>query len=653
MGPVPLRTSDQHELTGNLLNCIDYHLAPARISGAPFCLGETPDLRNTLFNKLDLCYSFHRIVKVEYGGQQQLHTAAQNYRTNRMLDTTLPDHQRPLPYEKALQNLIVLMFGHYADVFECHSSRFGHRTILVWDCLQVAQGLGRYHRYVKRGEMRDWTAKVPVADDDARWDFSTAMSLLGDARDPTYAHLLALGQYFDQVYHQGRFPGELPKHRPGQAAEITQERYDREIAEICARLCSFDDPGFRNCKILPPTSLVNLEIILDPAEYQHIQNMKSGIARDPIHPPVAQFKTDRAQGRVDITPGIPMPVRPREDPDNVDYESLYGIYYDDEGNLILEYVDDIPELEDVSRGDETPASKVSTDTEQAGHMGHLSLASPYHPGTPDPRDLKVQVSASSSGEVRKVRQVTPLLPKFDQTPEQIKQLVSEVSRQVTQSVVGQLTGLSPADAQADANIRQALAAARKKEPTTTVTNPDNIQAILRATKTGGLRAQAPAPTVPAVCGPPVAPVLPQQGQEAMQRGHPGHWNPDPLGLQADITAQQHQRERGRERHTGSVKRRSGSCLRDDVKRGQQTPSSNEAEPTIDWKQNKIGPATWESAGPQAPKSPARTSRTLSSARGSNQPAPRYSQSRLKEKEDETTRKARAQEAQKSMMRILS
>ena len=351
-----------------------------------------------MFNNLDLCYSFHRIVRAEYGGQQQLHVAAQNYRTNRALDTTLPDPQRLIPYEKALRNLVVLMFGHYVDVFECHSSRFGHRTILMWECLQVAQGLGRYHRFIKRGETRDWTAKVPIANDDARWDFSTAMSLLGDARDPTYAHPLVLGHYFDQVYHQGRFPGELPKRRPGQAKEITQELYDREIAEICARLRSFDDPGFRNCKVLPPTSLVNPEIILEPAEYRQILDMKSGITRDPIHVPVAQFETDGAQGRVDIAPGIPMPNRPRDDPDDIDYESLYGVYYDDEGNLIPEYVDEIPELEDTPRGDETPASKVSTDTEQAGHLGHLSLASPYHPGAPDPRDLKVQLSTSSSGE---------------------------------------------------------------------------------------------------------------------------------------------------------------------------------------------------------------------------------------------------------------
>ena len=657
MGPVPLPTSDRHELTGDRLSMIAYHPASPRIPGAPFCLGETPDLRDTLFNKLDLRYSFHRIVKTEYGGQKELHQAALNYRLNRTLDTASTDKQRPISYEKALRNLIVLMFGHYVDVFECHSSRFGHRTILVWECLQVAQGLGRYHRFIKRGETRDWTAKVPIANDDVRWDFSTAMSLLGDARDPTFAHPLALGQYFDQVYHQGRFPGELPTRRPGQAKEITREVYDREVNEICVRLRSFDDPGFRNCRILPPTSLRNPEIILEPEEYREIRAMKAGIARDPIHPPVSEFETDGAQGRVDLAPGTPLPDRPREDPDDVDYDSMYGVYYDDDGNLIPEYVDDedeIPELEDNAPGHATPASRISTDTEQAGLLGQLNIVSPYHPGAPDPKDLKVQVATSSAGEVRKVRQVTPLPPKFDQAPEQfnIKQLVSEVSREVTQSVVSQLTGLDPAEAQEDLYIRQALAATRKKEPATTITKPDNIPAILRAMRTGGSGVQTPTRAIPAACGQPVAAVRPQPEPEVPPRGRPGRWNPDPLGLQADITAQQQQKDRGRERRTGSAKRRSGSCPRDDVKRGRQTPSSDEApEPAIDWGNNKIGPATWESAGPRAPKSPARTSRISSRSRGSSRPASRHSQTRPSaqkesEKVSEATKEAKALEARK-------
>ena len=232
MAPISLPSSTLNELTSNLLSTIDYHPALPRIPGAPFCLGETPDLRDTLFNQIDLRYSFHRIVRAEYRGEHELHLVAHNYQTNRTLDSTLPDPQRLLLYEKALCNLIVMMFAHYVDVFECHSSRFGHQTILVWECLQVAQGLGRYHRFVKRGESRDWTIQPPIPNDDVRWDFLTVVTALGDARDPTYAHPLVLGHYFDQVYHQGRFPGELPKRRPGQATKITQERYDREMAEI-------------------------------------------------------------------------------------------------------------------------------------------------------------------------------------------------------------------------------------------------------------------------------------------------------------------------------------------------------------------------------------------------------------------------------------
>ena len=609
MGPISLWPSTRNELTGNLLSIINYHPASPRIPGAPFCLGETPDLRDKLFNQIDLHYSFHRIVRAEYGGEPELHVVAHNYRTNRALDPALPDPQRLLPYEKALRNLIVMMFAHYMDVFECHSSRFGHRTILVWECLRVVQGLGWYHQFVKRGELRDGTLKPSIPNDDVRWDFSTALTALGDARDPTYAHPLVLGHYFDQVYHQGWFPGELPKRRPGQATEITQERYDWEMAEILDRLRSFDDPNFRSSKILPPTSLVNPEIILPPAEYRQILSMKSGIARDPIHKPVATFKSDGAQARVDIAPSTPIPARTHDDLDNVDYESL-GVYYDDEGNLIPEYEDEMPDLESAPRGDATPESKVSTDTEQAGYMDHLSLTSPHITGTSQPKDLKVQLSTSSSGEVRKVCQVLPLLPKFDQPTEQIniKDLVSDISRQVTQSVVGQLAGLGSSEAEADSNIRQALAAARKREPTAATSRPDNIQAILWAPKARGLKAPAPGRATQTTCGPPVAPVQPQQEQDTAPRGCPGHWDPDPLRLQADITAQQ--RERGRERRTGSAKWRSGSCPRDEAKRGRQTPSSDDSEPGIDWTKNKIGPAL--------PKSPMKSSHFPSSGRSNTQ-----------------------------------
>ena len=215
MGPVSLRLSIRNELTGNLLSTIDYHPASPRIPGAPFCLGETPDLWDALFNQIDLRYSFHCIVRAEYGGEQELHVAAQNYRTNRALDTTLPDQQRLLPYEKVLRNLIVLMFGHYVDVFECHSSRFGHCTILVWECLRVAQGLGWYHWWVKRGGARDWTVQPPIANDDALWNFSTTLSLLGDSPGPYLCSPVSVGTLLRPSLPPGPVPRQAPQTPAG------------------------------------------------------------------------------------------------------------------------------------------------------------------------------------------------------------------------------------------------------------------------------------------------------------------------------------------------------------------------------------------------------------------------------------------------------
>ena len=101
---------------------------------------------------------------------------------------------------------------------------------------------------------------------------------------------------------------------------------------------------------------------------------------------MATYKSDGAQAHVDIAPGTPILARTHDDPDSVDYGSRYGVYYDDEGNLIPEYKDEMPDLEGAPQGDPT---LVSTDTEQAGYMDHLSLTSPHVTGTPQPKDLKV------------------------------------------------------------------------------------------------------------------------------------------------------------------------------------------------------------------------------------------------------------------------
>ena len=93
--------------------------------GAPFCLGENLDSKC-----FDLCYSFKTLVRLDYGGFGQLHQAAWNYRNNRVA-AFAQSQDNPMSYEKALRNLIVFLFAHYIEAFECHGARQGHWAILA------------------------------------------------------------------------------------------------------------------------------------------------------------------------------------------------------------------------------------------------------------------------------------------------------------------------------------------------------------------------------------------------------------------------------------------------------------------------------------------------------------------------------------------
>ena len=105
-------------------------------NGAPFCLGENPD-----FKPFGLCYSFKALVRVEYGGFASLHEAAFNYRNNQVTAFNHSEDAR-MSYEKGLWNLVVFLFTHYIEAFECYGARQGHRAILVLECLMVADKLG-------------------------------------------------------------------------------------------------------------------------------------------------------------------------------------------------------------------------------------------------------------------------------------------------------------------------------------------------------------------------------------------------------------------------------------------------------------------------------------------------------------------------------
>ena len=138
------RYRDRDELTGGgIVNIISYWPASQRTRwyNARICLGETQT--NTL-NHFDLCYSFKILCRAEYRGTCQLHLAAKNYARN--YTYTAGIHQNLwITYERALRNLMVLMFSHCVHQLENSGSLKGHRTLIVHKCLQVVAALGRYH----------------------------------------------------------------------------------------------------------------------------------------------------------------------------------------------------------------------------------------------------------------------------------------------------------------------------------------------------------------------------------------------------------------------------------------------------------------------------------------------------------------------------
>ena len=181
-------------ITGVPATITNYHpvsLRKSRHCCAVLCLGES--LAQARLKCLDLHCSFEALVKAEYGGRDHLDFMARNYVENlRREETGIGG----IAYERALRNLVVAMYGHYMDLFRCHSSTAGHRIVLAYNCLEMASKLGRYHQAVRRRqpgeELPDWIPTPEIPAGDSPLDYVDAFTLLGDAMHPTYGHLKTL-----------------------------------------------------------------------------------------------------------------------------------------------------------------------------------------------------------------------------------------------------------------------------------------------------------------------------------------------------------------------------------------------------------------------------------------------------------------------------
>ena len=480
---------DRNELTGEGINgIISYWLASqkTRWHDARICLGET---RTDAFNRFDLCYSFKVLCQAEYGGTRQLHHAAKNYARNYGLTAGL--HQNGhIPYERALRNLVVLMFSHYVNHLECTGSLEGHRTLMVYECLVVAAALGRYHRWQcqvspQDRDTNDWI-KVPVIPKgDFQLKYSPALTLLGNAQNPAYAHPKLLARCFDNVYFWGRIIGDLlARGRAPHSKERTKLIYDQEYEELVHRLenmldLTLESPSYS----MVPTSLVNPDIVLLHHEFRKCH----GLPELPLGrgPEQREYSMDGARGLIDLDWSQQTPIFHLDDIDQDPHFNQYpypddDLDYEDDEEMEMDYQNAPPG----GAGDTrvaTPASaghryyrppatyslqtsqgqtsgsprSTHTDTDTAMEMGGLSMA----PGGPDTHHVPPRAKAlTAPGSMSTPELAAMVAPGVAAAATQILEWYAQPPNEAERP---------PVDQAADAALRERLQRCLKGSPWTT------------------------------------------------------------------------------------------------------------------------------------------------------------------------------------------
>ena len=430
MAPRACGESSSTGITGVPATIINYHPVSPRKSRhccAALCLGESP--AQARLKCLDLRCSFEALVKAEYGGRDHLNFAARNYAKNvRREETGICGNT----YERALWNLVVAMYGHYMDLFRCHSSTAGHRIVLVYNCLEVAAKLGRYHQAVRRQqpgeELPDWIPTPEILAGDRRLDYVDAFTLLGDTMHPAYGHPKMLARAYDQVYYEGREMGNLPL-RGKKMADQSTVVYRAEYTQIVHRFSTLTRIDCEKFVRPMPTSLVHPEMVFPDKKYEAYCLKASESGPVVQYEPTSDYKMDGLQPRIDLRPGTEIPVYPE---DKVDADPRFNEY---------------PPYEEFVEGPEwTPGgippkihspeysgntSDTSIDTQAARTIQAVLI-------TADPEPGGVVASTSAGQDTRRV-ELTPLpglTQQFAiQVEQEIQKQIQERSRQIVQDVL--------------------------------------------------------------------------------------------------------------------------------------------------------------------------------------------------------------------------
>ena len=366
---------------------------------------------------------------MEYGGWENLDYVAWNYIENVKREET---GITGITYKQALWNLIVAMYGHYVDLFHCHTATAGHQMVLTYNCLEVAAKLGHYHwatwRLQPREELPNWIPTLEVPAGDPWLDYVDAFTLLGDAMHPTFGHPKVLTRAYNHVYNEGREMGNLPlrgKKSVDQSAMVYQVEYTQIVHQL-STLTQIDCEKF---VWLMPTSLVHPEKVYPNKRYEVycLKVPESG----PVvqYEPVSNYEMDGLWPRIDLRPRAEVPVYPEDD---VDADPSFNEY-----PALEEFVEGLdwvpgqipPKIRSPEYGG--GLSDASFDTQAAHAIEAVSV-------TTAPEPDEAVASTSAAGDTHRV-ELTPLLGLSQQftlqMEQEIQKQIQEQSRKLVQEVL--------------------------------------------------------------------------------------------------------------------------------------------------------------------------------------------------------------------------
>ena len=210
--------------------------------------------------------------------------------------------------------------------------------------------------------------------------YSSALTLLGNAQNPAYAHPKLLRRCYDNVYYNGRFIGDLPA-RGKPPTKSSQRRCTlRSTKRWSPRIensldLTEESPSYS----LVPTSLVNPDIVLP----HHLFLECRGLPEIPPgqNPDPREYEMDGARGLIDLDWSQRTPIF---HPDDIDHDPRFSQYPFQEGD---DLDDNNEEMEVESRpsggaGEASMAPPMNTRRFYQCLPATYSLESAQTPGSP-------------------------------------------------------------------------------------------------------------------------------------------------------------------------------------------------------------------------------------------------------------------------------